>query len=279
MVTVVGVAYRGDIALEDIEVDFEVEPVEREGGIGFGVREKVTLKGNISEAERVRLQRAARYCPVGQALARGSMVIEDEVQWRSGEVTAIGPSASSGRHGNDDSAEGGRLEGGLPVIRPGTVHASYLLDTKEYDGQGRMEHEGEAKVYIVTESATHTSRWTVLAGHSSPGLVPPPFPTAQAAWAASTAATLSSLLPLGEEDDERDLQVEIGLNMTGGRDLAQGSAAEGRIVHRNAVRRVIVPGNPRSMPIEAVRAALSRDPITGAYRDGGVLLEEQVVVG
>ncbi len=265
----VGVAYRGGIGLEDIEVDFELEPVERAGGIGFGVREKVTLKGNISEAERVRLQRASRYCPVGQALTRGSMLIEDEVQWRSGEVTAI-PSTSDNLPVPN---------GTLTAIRPGTIHASYLLDTKECDGEGKMEHEGEAKVYIVTENATHTSRWTILAGHSSPGLVPPPFPTAQAAWAASTATTLSSLLPLGDDHDARDLQVEVGLSMTGGRDLAQGSAAEGRVVHRNAIRRLIVPGNPRSMPVEAVQSALAQDPITNAYRDGGILLDEQVVVG
>lgn len=273
MVTVVGVAYRGGIALEDIEVDFEVEPVERAGGIGFGVREKVTLKGKITEAERVRLQRASRYCPVGQALTKGSMVIEDEVQWRSGEITVL-PSEPRSLP---------VLDGSLPAIRPGTVHASYLLDTREYDGEGRMEHEGEAKVYIITDSLTHTSRWTVQAGHSSPGFVPPPFPTAQAAWAASTAATLGSLLPPGGEMDARldarDLQVEIGLNMTGGRDIAQGSAAEGRVVHRNAYRRVIVPGNPRTMPVETVQAALLQDPITNAYRDGGVLLDDQVVVG
>ena len=263
-----GVAYRGGIPLEDIEVDFEVEPVERAGNIGFGVREKVTLKGDISEAERVRLQRASRYCPVGQALARGSMSIEDEVQWRSGEVTAL--------PGNPGALPA--PEGALPVLRPGSVHASYLLDTKEYDDDGNMEHEGEAKVYVITENTTHTSRWTVLAGHSSPGLVPPPFPTAQAAWAASTVATLSRLLPLGDAHDVRDLQVEVGLNMTGGRDVAQGSAAEGRVVHRNAVRRLVVPGTPRTMPIEAVQAALLRDPITNAYRDGGVLLDDQVVV-
>ena len=35
----VGVAYRGHIALEDIQVDFEVEPVELPQSIGFGVRE------------------------------------------------------------------------------------------------------------------------------------------------------------------------------------------------------------------------------------------------
>ncbi len=83
----VGVAYRGHIALEDLQVDFEVEPVELPQSIGFGVREVVTLKGQISETERVRLQRAAQYCPVGQALTKGSMEIEDEVQWSSGEAT------------------------------------------------------------------------------------------------------------------------------------------------------------------------------------------------
>lgn len=269
MVTVVGVAYRGGIPLEDIEVDFEVEPVEGPGSLGFGVREKVTLKGNISEGDRVRLQRASRYCPVGQALTKGSMVIEDEVQWRSGEITALSAAP----------ANLPVLEGAVPVIQPGTVHGSYLLDTKEYDDDGVMQHEGEAKVYITTRNLTHTSRWTVMAGHSSEGLIPPPFPSTHAGWAASTVATLSRLLPLGEEQDVRELQVEVGLNMSGGRELSQGSAAEGRIVHRNAVRRVIVPGNPRSVPIETVQAALGRDPITLAYTEGGILLDEQVVVG
>ena len=117
----------------------------------------VTLKGDLSERDRVRLQRASRYCPVGQALTKGSMVIEDEIQWRSGEVTAI-PSTATGLP---------TLEGALPVIQPGTVHANYLLDTKEYDEDGVMQHEGEAKVYVNTRNLTHSSSWTVLAGHSS----------------------------------------------------------------------------------------------------------------
>lgn len=255
--------------LEDIEVDFEVAPVERPGSLGFGVRELVTLKGDLSESDRVRLQRASRYCPVGQALTKGSMVIEDEVQWRSGEVTAISGTATNLP----------ALEGNLPVIQPGTVHGSYLLDTKEYDEQGVMQHEGEAKVYVTTQNLTHTSRWTLLAGHSSPGLIPPPFPSTHAGWAASTVATLSSLLPLADEHDARDLQVEVGLNMSGGRELSQGSAAEGRIVHRNAVRRIVAPGTPRSMPVETIQAALQRDPITLAYLEGGILLDEKVVIG
>ena len=265
----VGVAYRGGMPLQDIEVDFEVEPVERPGSIGFGVRELVTLKGDLSESDRVRLQRASRYCPVGQALTKGSMVIEDEVQWRSGEITAISATAENLPP----------LAGSLPAIRPGSVHGSYLLDTKEYDEDGVMQHEGETKVYITTRNLTHISRWTVLAGHSSPGLIPPPFPSTHAGWAASSVATLSSLLPLSDDHDIRDLQVEVGLNMSGGRELSQGSAAEGRVVHRSAVRRIVAPGNPRTMPVEAIQAALLQDPISIAYRDGGVLLDEQVVVG
>ncbi len=265
----VGVAYRGGIPLEDIEVDFEVEPVERPGSLGFGVRELVTLKGDLSDADRVRLQRASRYCPVGQALTKGSMTIEDEVQWSSGEVTAI-PATTRNLPA---------LEGNLPVIQPGTVHGSYLLDTKEYDEEGVLQHEGEAKVYVNMPNLSHTSRWTLLAGHSSAGLIPPPFPSTHAGWAASTVATLSSLLPLDDEHDARDLQVEVGLNMSGGRELSQGSAAEGRIVHRNAVRRIVAPGTPRSLPVETIQAALQRDPITLAYLEGGILLDEKVVIG
>ena len=52
MVTLVGVAYRGNIALEAIAVDFEVEPTFANDGVGFGVRESVTLHGKISELER-----------------------------------------------------------------------------------------------------------------------------------------------------------------------------------------------------------------------------------
>ena len=33
------------------------------------------------------------------------------------------------------------------------------------------------------------------------------------------------------------------------------------------------------MPIETVQAALQRDPITIAYLEGGILLDEQVVIG
>ena len=268
MVTVVGVAYRGKIALEDIEVDFEVEPVARPNSIGFGVREVVTLKGKISEAERVRLQRAVQYCPVGQALTKGSMEIADEVQWSSGEVAAASP-----------LPEGlPPLEGDLPPLTPGSVHGHYLLDTKEYDESGTMVHEGEAKIYVTCENLTRSSRWTLLAGHSSDGWVPPPFPFAQSAWAASSAATLSRLLPQGAEGAD-GLSVEIAMAARGGGSgQAQGNAAAGVVSTRKALRRIFLPGTQGAFPIETVQGALLRDPISMAYQGGGVLLDEKVVV-
>ena len=266
MVTVVGVAYRGKIALEDIQVDFEVEPVELPQSIGFGVREVVTLKGQISEPERLRLQRAAQYCPVGQALTKGSMEIEDLVQWSSGETAVVFPTPEGLQP----------LEGDLPALLPGSVHGRYLLDTKEYDEAGVMEHEGEVKVYAISENLTRTSRWTFLAGHSSAGWVPPPFPLSQGAWAASTATTLSRLLPQDTQDCA-GLEVELAVAARGGRGQSQGNAAAGLVNRRRVLRRISVPGTPRTTPLETIQAALLRDPISMAYRSGGVLLHEEVV--
>ena len=76
--TLVGVDYRGNIALGDIAVDFGVEPTFANDGVGFDVRESVTLHGIISESERVWLERASGHCPVGQALTKGSIQVDDE---------------------------------------------------------------------------------------------------------------------------------------------------------------------------------------------------------
>jgi hypothetical protein len=267
VVTVVGVAYRGQIPLEDISVDFEVEPVGLSNSIGFGVRKVVTLKGQLSETERLRLQRAAEYCPVGQALTKGSVEIEDEVQWSSGDVAVL-PPLMEGRQ---------PLEGELPALVPGAVHGHDLLETKEYDESGAMLHEGEVKVYVTCENRTRRSRWALLAGHSSKGWVPPPFPLAQGAWAASTVATLSQLLPQGTEGAD-GLRVEIATGTSGNRGQAQSNAAAGVVGRRRALRRVVLPGTPRTPLMEAVQGVLQRDPISMAYRKGGVVLHEKVVV-
>ena len=259
-------AYRGNIALEDITVDFEVEPVDLPNAIGFGVRELVTLKGRITESERVRLERASRFCPVGQALTKGSMQVEDEVRWASGEVAEIPAGLESFP----------QLDGALPDIPSGLVHGQYLLDTKEYDHSGKMEHEGEAKISVSCENLTRTSRWILLGGHSSDGWVPPPFPLAHGGWAASTASTLSRLLP--QEGDANSLSVELYMTAGGNRGASQSNAAEGIVAHRKVLRRITVPGSPSAFPIKTVQAALQRDPISLAYLNGGVLLHDEVVV-
>jgi len=260
------VAYRGNIALEDITVDFEVEPVDLPNAIGFGVRELVTLKGRISESERVRLERASRFCPVGQALTKGSMKIEDEVRWESGEVAEI-PAGLESLPQLDDA---------LPDTPSGSVHGQYLLDTKEYDHSGIMEREGEAKISVRCENLTRTSRWILLGGHSSDGWVPPPFPLAQGGWAASTASTLSCLLP--RVGDSNSLKVELHMAPGRNRGASQSNAAEGIVAHRKVLRRIAVPGSPSTLPIEIIQAALQRDPISLAYRNGGILLRDEVVV-
>ena len=265
--TVVGVAYRGGIPLEDIRVDFQVEAVEPPHAAGFGVRERVTLTGHLSETERVRLQRAARFCPVGQALNKGALDIEDHVHWSSGEVSGALPQPEQ-----------------LPVspvagipLPSGLVQGRYLLDTKEHDAEGGMVQEGEAKVYVSCENLTRSSTWTLLAGHSSRGLVPPPFPSALAAWAASTVTTLNRLLP-GDDEAAGNVAVELGIPTGGRRGDSQRNAARGIVVPRQVVRRVKVPGNSNTTPIEVAQGALWADPISVACLHGGVLLEDEMLV-
>ena len=249
-------------------VDFEVEPVAGSNSTGFGVRKRVTLIGKLSEPERVRLQRAAEYCPVGQALTKGVVEITDQVQWSSGEVA----------NANIPTEKVQPLAGDLPAITPGTVRGHYLLDTKEYDEAGAMLHEGEVKVYIACENSSRPSRWALLAGHSSPGWVPPPFPLAHAAWAASSVVTLSRLLPPGAGGAD-GLRVEIAQAAGGSRGQSQSNAAAGIVGRRGVVRRVVLPGTPASTPLESVQGALRRDPISLAYLEGGVLLHDEVLVG
>ncbi|GIS95698.1 MAG: hypothetical protein CM1200mP22_29350 [Dehalococcoidia bacterium] len=67
----VGVAYRGNIALNDITAEFQVEPIPDKSGMGFGVREVVTLIGDLTESERVRLERASNFCPCGPGDVKG----------------------------------------------------------------------------------------------------------------------------------------------------------------------------------------------------------------
>ncbi len=269
MVTVVGVASRGQIPLQDIRVDFQVEPVPSADARGFGVRKTVTLHGAFSATEQRRLQRAAEYCPVGQLFTKGALVVEDQVACRTEHMVpeAVVSAAQV-------------LQPSLPTLPtcvPGAVHGRYLGETKEYDDSGVLRHEGEVKVYVTCANLTRPGRWTLLAGHSSESWMPPPVPLAYAALAASTVTTLRSCLapdvwtPMG-------FHVEIAPYGAGNREQAQTSAAAGTLNARRVVRTVVLHSAPSAAQDHAIEAALQRDPLSTSFRLGGVVLGEQIVV-
>ncbi len=269
MVTVVGVAHRGQILLQDIRVDFQVEPMASADARGFGVRKTVTLHGALSDTEQRRLHRAAEYCPVGQLFTKGALAIEDQVECRAeGAVPEMAiPSARV-------------LQPSLPTTltcAPGAVHGRYLVETKEYDDSGVLRHEGEVKVYMTCTNRTRPGRWTLLAGHSSEGWMPPPVPLAYAALAASTVTTLRSCLA-PDAWSPAGLHVEIAPYGAGNRDQAQANAATGTLNARRVVRTVVLHGAPSTVLSQTIEAALQQDPLSTSFRQGGVVLGEQIVV-
>lgn len=267
--TVVGVAYRGRIPLQDIRVDFQVEAVAGSDAPGFGVRKSVTLPGALSETEQRRLHRAAEYCPVGQLFTKGALALEDQVTC-SAESTA--PAAAAPSVWVPLSLSDTQMS--LPS---GAVHGRYLADTKEYTDNGVLQHEGEVKVYLTCANRTRPGRWTLLAGHSSEGWMPPPVPLAYAALAASTVTTLQQGVS-PEAWPAAGFHVEIAPQGTGNRDQAQAAAAAGTINVRRAVRRVVLHGTPGARLVQAIEAAIQHDPLTTSFRAGGVLLGEPIVV-
>ena|GEM_PF-375880 len=268
MVTVVGVAYRGHIPLQDIRIDFQVEPIAHPPVPGFGVRKTLTLSGHLSDTEQRRLHRAAEYCPVGQLFTKGALAIEDQVECRV-ERTALvvaGPSAPEPQPSCNPP----------PTCAPGAVRGRYLSETKEYT-DGVLQHEGEVKVYMTCANLTRPGRWTLLAGHSSEGWMPPPVPLAYAAYAASTVATLQyGVSP--EAWPPGGFHVEIVPHGAGSRDQAQANAAAGIIDTRRAVRKIVVYEAPSAVLVQAIQAALQQDPLSRSFREGGMLLDEQIMV-
>jgi hypothetical protein len=269
VVTVVGVAHRGQIPLQDIQVDVQVEAVTRPDARGFGVRKIIALKGPLSETEQLRLRRAAEYCPVGQLFTKGALTIEDQV---TGSVRSAAPeatgSAAQGVHPPLDA---------LPTCPPGAVHGRYLVDTQEYADSGVLQHEGEVKLYLTCENLTRPGRWTLLAGHSSVGWMPPPVPLAYAALAASTVTTLRPFVSR-EAWPSAGFHVEIVPQGAGSRDQSQTAAAAGTINTRRVVRTIVLHGTPGVSAVQAIEAALPHDPLARSFRRGGVLLSEQIML-
>ncbi len=265
-VTVTGVAHRGNIPLEGLDIDFQLESVSTPGSAGFGVRKTLYLKGTLSETEVVRLTRAANFCPVDQLFTKGALSIEEHIVWASGDSETL-------TLGDDDRPA---LENEPPGVVAGSVRCTHLIDTKVYTDDGTL-FEGEVKSYLACDDPPHQGHWVMVAGHSREKWVPAPSPLAQTALAASTVATLRRVLAergLGSED----MKVEIGT--IGKANVAdnQANAEAGKIRTRSALRRIHVPGDRSSFPLDAVRSALLDDPLTRAVRGGGVVLSEAVEV-
>ena len=72
--------------------------------------------------------------------------------------------------------------------------------------------------------------------------------------------------------------VEIVPHGAGGRDQAQANAAAGTINARRAVRKIILDEAPNAVLVQAIQSALQQDPLSRSFREGGVLLDEQIVV-
>jgi hypothetical protein len=89
---------------------------------GFGVRKTVTLKGPLSETEQLRLRRAAEYCPVGQLLTKGALIIEDQVTY-SAQTAAPEVAVSTAEVVRPPPDT-------LPTCPPGAIHGRYLVDTR-----------------------------------------------------------------------------------------------------------------------------------------------------
>jgi hypothetical protein len=269
VVTVVGVAHRGQIPLEDIQVDFQVEAVVRPDARGFGVRKTIALKGPLSATEQLRLRRAAEYCPVGQLFTKGVLAIEDQVTCSA--QNAAPEAAVSAAQVLQPPLDT------FPTCAPGAVHGHQLVDTQEYADSGVLQHEGEVKLYLACENLTRPGRWTLLAGHSSVGWMPPPVPLAYAALAASTVTTLQQFV-------SRDAWLSAGFHVeiipqgAGNRDQSQAAAAAGTINTRRVVRKIVLHGAPGVSPVQAIEEALQHDPRALSFRSGGVLLGEQIMV-
>ena len=272
----VGVAYRGHIPLEEIAAEFEVGMSTVDGLPRTGVWETITVKGDLTDEHLLRLKRASRFCPRGQDFTQRNTVVDDQVAFMSGDreprvLNKPGPSTT-------DDHNGAAL-----MFPPGKVHSLHLRETREWGGEpGRptLAHEGQVVVYFAYErEQDRPHRWAVLGGHTSAGWGPSPVDFHNGALAASTVATLRTLVapdPLGHDD----LIVTVESEPHGGRGRtgAQQTAAEGEVRRQRRITRRVMAGGPLSeVPAEAIRNALKSDPLYRFIQNGDILLGDRMV--
>lgn len=269
VVTAVGVAFRRQLPLQNLQVDFQITPAVNTMPGGFQVRKTLTLHGPLDEAAQRRVQRVAAYCPVSQLWTKGALEIEEQVRSHAELPVAEQPLSTA--------REVLPCRVVSPPCAPGTVSSQYLLETKTYDAQGSLHQEGEVKIALACANRTRPGRWTLLAGHSEEGWVPAPVPLAYAAVAASTVTTLQHAIPR-EAWPAGGFQVEMAPYTAGNRDQAQANAATGTFSPRRVVRTVVVYGDVNAWLRQAIAVAVQQDPLTASVRAGTVVLDTNVVV-
>jgi uncharacterized OsmC-like protein len=268
-VTTVGVAYRGQIPLENVAVDLQFQSSSAGGEERCGVREKVTFKGAINGQQQQRLDRTIDYCPVGQFLGKGSVTIEDQIDHQARSRDESWSRPASGFEATS-------------ALVPGTVHAQYLPETKVWkagSSERILEHEGEVKLYFTCRSPDGLRRWVMLSGHTL-SWNPIPMHLAFGGLASSTVSTLRQILapaPLGPEDLKVEVEMERG-SSSGGRQNAQAAAADGVVRKYHVMRRITVGGRMRGVSTDTIHAALQQDPVSRYYRDGNILTAKEIVV-
>lgn len=273
----VGVAYRGNIPLDHLDIEFEVGASSADDAPRTGVKKTITVTGDLTREHLVRLNRASDFCPRGQEWTKRVTTIEDHVDFATGGAAAYArddphPSAVGTLPDRDSAAL---------IFPPGRVHSRHLRETKEWgedSGKRILAHEGEVNVYFSCEGQKRPHRWAVLGGHTSQGWGPSPVDFHNGALAASAVATLRRLVaPEPVAYDDLAVTIESEGHGGSGRANAQSTAAEGQLRQRRVIRKVVTGGPLRDVPPDAIYAALQSDPISRFIREGDILLSEQLV--
>jgi uncharacterized OsmC-like protein len=275
IVTVAGVASRGESALDGMQVSFEVAAGttgSEAGGLGVDIRQRTTLEADLTERDRDRLGRAISHCPVGKNFTKRGVTIEDVVVLNGAAGTAPAGTPALPRPSAALS------------FPPGRVNVDFLPATREWrldGGRPVLDQEGGVAAYATTGAAPDEQRhWGFLGGHTTAGWAPRPSGYAIAGLAASTLLTVRRLAEqLAVDPASLEVAVEVVSDVpTGGKEASQELAAggvAGGVRWRRTVRAVAIgPLAAEARLAEAMRL----DPVFGACERGDLLAGEEVVV-
>lgn len=278
----VGVAYRGNIPLEHIAIEFEVGASSGDRKLQNGVKKTITVTGPLTDEHLLRLKRASDFCPVGQHMTRRVTTIEDHVEFATG-----------GTEAHPQDAPHPFTVGSLPernsaelIFPAGKVDSRYLRETREWGedaGKRVLAQEGEVNVYFACDGQKRGHRWAVLGGHTSESWGPRPVDFPNGALAASTVETLRRLVApeaLGYDDLAVFIESEgHGGPASTGRAGAQLAAMAGETRPRRVIRKVIAGGPLLEVPVDTIYVALKSDPMARFIQEGDILLGEKLVHG